>query len=682
MRKVLFCVTAVWLFITALVCPFTAAAFDPYESYSYDSRGNAVPSQAGYTAVRSVSGADIGAGSFDSPSDIFYDESGSFYIADTGNDRIVAVNVAFDSISGVYDSFVLSDGNETRLNEPSGIFVSSEKNMMYIADSGNERVLVCRSDGSVVMEIKKPDSAAYDSAKTFIPRRVIADKAGNIYVLLGNITSGAAMFSSNGEFMGFYGANRAEPTAEVILQRIRNIFSSEEKRSKRMRTVPSGINGFDINGDFIFTCTASSSHTIDTVKKLNAAGKNIFADKHAVFGDFPQAYGTSENQLIDIDVSEDGFINCLDLTTGRIFQYDEECELIFIAGTKAGQLGGFREPAALESADNRICVLDSAKNTVTIFEETSFGETVHSAVTLFNDGYYEEALEPWSDVIRRDGNYRRAYVGAASALLNKGDYRGAMKYARAGYAPGIYNKAFAMWREVFVREHFSVIFMIFFIPVILYILRRKIYVYVVNMKAAVSGFFEKHGISHGRRKKSPLGKSVFIVLTLFLAQIADGRLYGFQFGYPDDRTFSMAPYLVKSVVVFAAWVAGSRAVGTFLDGDGTAEKICVSSAHALVPYIVQIFVCVALSHILVQDEAVFIQVIRIAGTSWTAVLLFFAVKNVHGYSPGRTLFSIALTAASMLIMLFLLVLFMSLIQQVWIFVSSVCTEIVYRIRTQ
>lgn len=681
MKKVLFCVIIVWLFLAAMICPFTAAAFNPYESYSYDSRGNSVPSQAGYTAVRSVSGADLGAGSFDSPSDIFYDENGTFYIADTGNNRIVAVNGEFDGISGIYDSFVLSDGNETRLNEPSGIFVSLERNMMYIADSGNERVLVCRPDGSVVMEIKKPDSVVYDSTKTFIPRRVIADKAGNIYVLIGSITSGAAMFSPNGEFMGFYGANRAEPTMEVIVRSIRNIFSSEEKRSWRTRTVPSGISGFDINGDFIFTCTASSSQTIDRVKKLNAAGKNIFANKSAVFGDFAPSYGTSENQFIDVDISEDGFINCLDLTTGRFFQYDEECELIFIAGTKAGQLGGFSEVSAIESADNRICVLDSAKNTVTIFEETSFGETVHSAVTLFNDGYYEEALEPWFDVIRRDGNYRRAYVGAASALLNKGDYKSAMEYARAGYSPDIYNKAFAIWRETFVREHFGVIFMIFVIPAILYILRRKIYAHAVNMNTAAAGFLEKHGIYYGRRKKSPLRKSFFIVLMLFLAQIADGRLYGFQFGYPDDRTFSIIPYLVKSVIVFAAWVIGSRAVSTFLDGDGTAAKICISSAQALIPYIVQIFVCVALSHILVQDEVVFIQVIRIAGTSWTAVLLFLAVKNVHGYSPGRTLFSIILTVAAMLIMLFLLVLFMSLIQQMWVFVSSVLTEAAYRIRT-
>lgn len=678
MKKIFLSVIAVWLFFAAALSPSVVCAFDPYESYSYDSRGNAVPSQAGYTAEKSVSGDDIGAGSFNSPSDIFFDGNGLFYIADTGNNRIVTVGSDFDSVSEIYDSFIFLDGTETRLSNPTGVFVSPERDMMYIADSGNSRVLMCDLGGRVIMEIEKPDSPVYDSSKTFFPRKVIADKAGNIYVQLGNITTGAAMFSPKGEFMGFYGANRAEPTAEVVLHRIRNLFSSEEKRAKRTRIVPSGITGFDIDGDFIFTCTASSTQTMDTVKKLNAAGKNIFADKDTVFGDLTPIYSASMNKLmapsiIDIDISEEGFINCLDLNTGRIFQYDEDCELIFIVGTKASQLGGFKEVAALESAEGRLYVLDSAKNTVTIFVETSFGRTVHRAVTLYNDGYYEEALKPWYEVLRRDGNYRRAYVGVASALLNKGDYRNAMKYARLGYAPDIYNKAFEGQREIFVREHFGLIFLIAVIPVVLYILRKRFRAAAGRIKPRISRFAGNH-------IRSPLGSSLFIVAMLFFGQIANGRLYGFQFGYPDDKTFSIVPYLVKSFIVFGAWVIGSRAVSTFLDGEGTAVKICVSSARAIVPYIVQLFVCVGLSHILVQDEAVFMQVIRFAGIVWSAVLLFLVTKDVHGYSPGRTVFSIVLTIAAMLIMLFLMVLFMSLIQQVWVFISTIFTEVTYRIR--
>lgn len=680
MKKAICNLIAVWTIIIAGLCPGVTHAADPYGSYSYDSRGNAVPSQAGYSAERSISGNDLGIGSLDSPSDIFYDGNELFYIADTGNNRIIAVNSSFDKAVRIYDSFETEDGEQTFLNSPTGIFVSPERDMMYIADSGNSRVLVCSMGGRVIMEIKKPDDPVYDSSKTFIPKKVIADKAGNIYVQLGNITSGAAMFDPKGGFMGFYGANRTEPTAEVVLRRIKNLFSSEEKRSNRTRTVPAGISGFDIQGDFVFTCTSSSSQKVDTVKKLNAAGKNIFADKKAVFGDITPIYVPSINTLmepsiIDIDISEEGFINCLDAATGRIFQYDEECSLIFIMGEKSGQLGGFKETAAIESAEGRLFVLDSGKNTVTVFEETSFGRAVHRAVVLYNEGRYEDALAPWYEVLRRDGNYRRAYVGVASALLNKGDYKGAMKYARLGYDVDIYNKAFAGQREIFIHDNFAVIIMAAAALVILWIFRKKIAGLIrrVNIKIKIKLPIRKW-------LKNPLVSSFFIIIMMFFGQIAWGRLYGFQFGYPDDKTFSIVPYIVKSVVIFAAWVTGSRAVSTFLDGSGTAKRICISSARALVPYIVQIYICVGLSHILVQDEYVFMSIINIAGTVWTAVLLFLAAKDVHGYSGGKTAFSILLTIAAMLIMLFLLVLFMSLMQQVWVFISIVFTELTYRIR--
>lgn len=689
MKKAIISVMMIWLILAGAVCPVSAWAAEAYESYSYDSRGNAVPSQAGYTAVKSVSGSDIGAGNFDSPSDIFLSGDGMFYIADTGNDRVIVVDSNFEGVCGIYESFILSDGSKTNLSEPTGVFVSAERDMMYIADSGNSRVIVCSTDGQVKMEITKPDSPVYDSQKTFIPRKVIADKAGNIYVQLSNNTNGAAMFSPDGEFMGFYGANRTEPTAEVVLKYIRNLFSSEEKRSQRTRTVPAGITGFDIAGDFIFTCTSSSTQRLDTVKKLNAAGKNIFADKELVFGDLMPVYNAVRNEylapsIIDIDVSEEGFINCLDLTTGRVFQYDEDCELIFIAGTKADQLGGFKEPAAVESDGERLYVLDSGKNTVTVFEETEFGRTVHKAVKLYNDGYYEEALEPWYEVLRRDGNYRRAYVGVASALLNKGDYSGAMKYARLGYATDIYNKAFEGWREIFIREHFVHICVITALLVIAYIFRQRLLSAAGRIKVrifrTVGRLRKKYVRRDSRTKITKYKGTILILIMMFFGQIAEGRLYGFQFGYPDDRTFSIVPYIVRSFVIFAAWVTGSRAVSTFLDGSGTAGRICVSSARALVPYIVQLFVCTGLSHILIQDEVVFIQIIRIAGIAVTAVMLFIAVKNVHCYSVGRTAFSVVLTIAAMLIMLFLLVLFMSLIQQIWLFICTIWTEITYRIR--
>lgn len=202
------------------------------------------------------------------------------------------------------------------------------------------------------------------------------------------------------------------------------------------------------------------------------------------------------------------------------------------------------------------------------------------------------------------------------------------------------------------------------------------------------GEWVKHSITHPaegfedmRWKKAGSLKIAFaIVLLLFLAQIADGRLYGFQFGISYDKTFNIIPYIVNSIVIFGAWVVGNWAVCTLLDGEGTMKNICIYSAYALIPYIAQIFINVLLSHILIQDEAVFMQAIRIIGVGWSVILLFSAIKSVHQYSFGKTVFAIILTIVAMLIMLFLLVLFMSLIQQVYIFISTIYTEISYRVR--
>ena len=683
---------AVFLGIFLLMIPLKAHADVPYEVYTYDRFGEAVPSQAGYIPEKVVSGYDMGLGALSAPADLFFTGDGTLYIADSDNDRIIETDSLLENVFNVYDSFTEPDGSITELNAPTGVYVSD--GVMYIADSGNSRVLAV-SGGKVITEITRPQSELY-TAPTFIPQKVIADKAGNIYVVLSSITTGAAMFAPDGSFAGYYGANRTEPTAEVIRDNFESFFSSEEKKARRTRNIPAGISGFDIRGDFIYTCTSSSSSKVDIVKKLGGAGKNIFADLELTFGDHTPMYDAAQNQLletafIDIDISENGCINCLDYTTGRIFQYDENCALLFIMGAKAHQEGGFETPSALESYGTRLYVADSAKNTVTIFKETDFGGIVHKANEMYNDGFYVEALGWWYEVLRRDGNYTRAYLGIACGLLRQERYREAMKYARLAASPKVYDEAFEGYRSLLTERYGGELFLgIIVLSAGVFLLkkyRRKkhpeenLNKWEKNGRLRYTVMHPIEGFEDMRWKKSGSVKVAAVVLVLlFAGEIVSGRLSGFQFGASYDKTFSIMPYIIRSFVLFGAWVIAGRAVSTFLDGEGSVRNIFIYSAYALVPYTAQLFIGTFLSHILIRDEYVFLQAVQIIGIAWTVILMFSAVKSVHQYSPLRTAGSVLLTFAAMAVMLFLLVLFMSLIQQVYIFISTLYTEISYRIR--
>lgn len=458
-----------------------AAAGEHYDVYSYDRWDEAVPSQAGYLAERAVSGRELGIGDLNEPTDLFLDAENRLYIVDSKNDRIVVTDAALSEVLQIADTFTMPDGSETALSVPTGIYVAPETGYWYIADHDNSRVLVTDGRGNVQMEIGKPDSELFSAEMTFLPQRVLADKAGNVYVVLGNITTGAAMFDPRGKFVGYYGANTVEATSKVVADYFWKLISTEEMRSRQSRSVPTGITSFDLDDEgFIYTCTQSVSQRKDMVKKLNPAGDNLFAQEHLDWGDFQSVYDANTNtsyqsMLCDIDVADDGSINCLDLTAGRVFQYDKEGNLLFVSGTKADQLGGFTEAAALESCGDSILVLDKRKGTVTVFRETDFGAAVHHATDLYNGGYYEEAIAPWQDVLRYDGNYRRAFLGLSAGYLVKGDYRASMDYAKLADSSYRYDRAFECWRQEFLTRHGKTIIVLVLLGILAGMLLPRLY---------------------------------------------------------------------------------------------------------------------------------------------------------------------------------------------------------------
>ncbi len=471
--------------VAASALAVSAAADEPYIGYNYDWWSDPIPSQNGFVVDRTVSGDNMGVGSLSEPNDIFIDnDSGTFYIADSKNNRIIVTDESFSpEKTSVIDTLWYGEAypeeksviKQTGFNSPMGVYVRTDKDghtLIYVADSGNQRVVAFSTEFEIEMEYTRPSSDVYDAQITYNPGKVVVDSAFNVYVVVPSITQGTVQFSADGTFNGYYGANRVNATAEVIAQSFWKLIYSREQIIQMRRAVAIEIASIDIDEEgFIYTVTESRTSETDILKKLNPAGTNIFTnlgyDQYS-YGDPISRYykGKSYSSAItDVDIDEEGNIYLLDFATGRVFQYTNECDLLFIFGGKGTQKGTFTSVSAIETHNGKVYVTDSRKNNITVFKGTEFGAIVQNAITLFNEGLYDEAKAPWEEVLRRDGNYWLAYIGLGNAYLNQNDYETALSYFYRNSRGG-YNRAFKSYRIEFIRANFTWILIVIIVVIV------------------------------------------------------------------------------------------------------------------------------------------------------------------------------------------------------------------------
>ncbi len=495
--KKLLCVLVTLVMVVASLAT-TVHAEDPYPSYNYNSWSVAVPSQNGYIVADTIDGTRIGLDRLSDPEDplfisedepnklndakdFFLSPRNEFFIVDTGNNRIIHTDINFNLI-GCYKTFTGSkitvekvdevtgettSYTPTGLNAPYGIYVDDD-NIMYITDRDNQRVIKCGLDCQIITEYTRPETELYNSV-SFYCTKVLVDAAGNVYVICPAVNRGAIMFSPSGAFMGYYGANRVEVTAEAIRNKLWRKIASDDQLASLTNITPVEYANFDVDDEgFIYTVTEVADAKTDAVKKMNPAGYNILESTtnaaNMTFGDqqsITYSGTTYATRLTDITVGENGIINILDYTSGRVFQYDKECNLLFIFGCdQEGQRGGFDNPNAIECYGDLVYVLDGRNNDITVFEETLFGDYVHQAVEMYNDGLYEDSLDLWMEVVKRDGNYNMAYEAIGRALLNQDKYDEAMKYFKVAFSDTDYDRAFEANRQDLLRDNFTLIMFI------------------------------------------------------------------------------------------------------------------------------------------------------------------------------------------------------------------------------
>ena len=108
------------------------------------------------------------------------------------------------------------------------------------------------------------------------------------------------------------------------------------------------------------------------------------------------------------------------------------------------------------------------------------------------------------------------------------------------------------------------------------------------------------------------------------------------------------------------------------------KQIFIYSAYALTPYLLCQVIAILLSNVLTSDEGVFIEWLVLLGVIWSVALLLCGMMTLHNYSGGKTVLSMLITVVGMVIIVFLLVLAVTLVQQMISFGVTVYRELNFR----
>lgn len=688
---------ALELFIVMLLAAPVCAA--PYRSYTYDYWGETVPSPQAYLPERVLGGKDLGVGEFKGPQDLYVDRHGYVYLLDSGNNRVIQLDSGLQVVR-VITELVRDDGTSDALRNPQGVFVT-EDGLIYIADRDNGRVVALDETGRIVKEIGAPKTdvaGVLPEGFVYKPVKICVDRAQRTYVIAQDVYDGLLEFDSAGNFKGYVGATRVSPSlVDLFWSRL----STREQRERMALFLPTEYSNLDLDAKGFICATVASQG--QAVRLLSPSGNDVL--RKPPVGDIQTAASSSAtiagpSVFVDVASRQYGIYSVLDRRRSRVFTYDSMGRLLYVFGGPGDMDGTFKDPVAIDTIGYKILVLDRGTNRLTVMRPTGYAQLIHSAIALYNNGHYSESARLWENVVALNANYDLAYSGIGKALLRQGDYRQAMRYFRLGNDREGYSDAFAAFRRESVGKYFGpiattllVAILAAYFMVVLGItgraaewLRRRLSglqsVRRLGRWVADSVYVAFHPFDGFYRLKqrhgADLPAAVAITLLLTATYLFVCQYTGFLLNTRDVTRLNILVQVASVVVPLLLWCVANWCLTTLMDGKGTLRDIFIVTAHALAPLVLVTIPLTVVSNLITLEEAGLYRLFLVAGIVWSAVLVFVGTMIVHEFDFAKTVGTSALTVVCMGTIIFIGMLFFSVIDLMVAFVSSIYTEIVLK----
>ena len=625
------------------------------------------------------------------PEDIFI-HGGEIYTADTGNARILITSIQTGKSREIKDDAMVS---------PSGLFVTDNGDI-YVADRGATAVFVYTAAGERKLTIERPNSKLFSELSDYTPKNVVVTTNGNIYVCSENAYEGLMQFSSEGEFEGYFGANRKYLTAKEMLSDL--LLSDSMKQNALMRR-PRTIQNLDISDqDLIYTVTQTNEYDTESqthltkqencLKEFNLAGVNILS---------PNTLMMDAWNFVDAAAGQNGTVFAV-TSTGLIYEYNSEGDVIFSFGGRAvssERNGLFVYATAIDTDENGfIYVLDREQGFVEVFYPTDFAIMTHQAIFDLENGDYDAAERSWSTVLGLNGMSYLARMGYGKTLLHQGRYAEAMEQFELANDNEYYSDAFWQLRDQWLSSH-MIWFVVVALALVVFVIVRSVlrrnkprkvesYLKVIPQTPGKRfwhdityfGYMLRHPVDGyyylKRGEAGSMLSATVMYLLVFAVYVADTMGRGFIFSFSGTNATGIAMMGSVFFLLCALFVIGNYLVASINEGEGSLRNIYVMLPYALSPYLVITPFVVIASYVLTLNEAFILNFAWLVALVWSVVLIFIGVREDHAYTVMETVKNILLTLFFMVICIVLMAVMYLLWSQVFAYFRDLWLEVVYR----
>ena len=695
-----------------MILPSVVSAATPYATYTYSAGGQVLTSPAAYVPDTVVDAAYMGLnGTIDDPRDLLVGPDERVYIVDAASASVKVLDRYYKFLFEI-NSFTNEHGVPDTFLNPSGVFVN-DKNI-YVCDTDNNRIVMFDLEGNYVKIIGKPISNLFEEGSIYKPVACAVDDYGRIFVVSSTTYQGIIVLNDNGDFFGFIGAQKVAISALEIIWR--NI-QTEEQRAQSEEYVSTEFNNITIDKDnFIYVTTSSIAESDQQgainskskasdyapVKKLNASGSDVMKRN----GFYPPsgevritnvstASITGASKIIDAAVGPEGTWSIIDEKRSKVFTYDDNGNLLFTFGDKGTQTGNIDSIEAIAYQGSKILILDKTNDNIITFRRTEYGDLLLAALEHDNNRMYDATIDDWTEILKRNNNFDAAYIQIGKALYRQGEYEQAMDYYKSAYETENYSEAYKEVRKQWANSFF---WMIPIVIVVVCILIAKFFGFAakVNKRTAMKVgrkslkeelLYAFHVIFHPfdgfwdlKHEKRGSVRSAFVILLItiivyFYNSIGQGYIFN-----PRPSTAMNIMGAISAVLApLLLWVVANWCLTTLFEGEGSMSDIFTACCYCLTPLPLLVLPVTIASNFLTANEGGLISMLSSFAYIWLGILLVLAMQVTHDYSVGKNLLTCVATIVGMAFLMFLGILFSSLMAKIVSFVTNIIEEISYRL---